>query len=148
MNTTGHTTATECSNADTCKTNPIVKIQKSISFSSSHKLFLPHLSTLQNQTLFGKCCNLHGHNYLLKVTCKSTLQNGFVIDAKQLKSMMENVTQDFDHNNLNEILPLPTAENVVVLLWTRLRILLGDKLYQVDLHETDSISVSFNGEFA
>ena len=34
------------------------------SFNAAHQLSDPGLSDEENQRLFGKCANLHGHNYV------------------------------------------------------------------------------------
>ena len=37
-------------------------------FYAAHQLCDPDLSDDENRRLFGKCANLHGHNYVLEVT--------------------------------------------------------------------------------
>ena len=37
------------------------------SFNAAHQLCDPDLSEDENRRLFGKCANLHGHNYVLEV---------------------------------------------------------------------------------
>jgi 6-pyruvoyltetrahydropterin/6-carboxytetrahydropterin synthase len=58
------------------------------------------------------CSNVHGHNWIITVFCKSeTLnENGMVVDFKHVK----NVIHDYlDHRFLNERLNFnPTAENI------------------------------------
>lgn len=78
-------------------------VRKRLEISASHKLKLDY---------FSKCSNLHGHNWIIEVFCKSeTLnQNGMVVDFTHIKEKIHNV---LDHGNLNEILPFnPTAENM------------------------------------
>lgn len=78
-------------------------VRKRLEISASHKLKLDYPS---------KCSNLHGHNWIIEVFCKSeTLnQNGMVVDFTHIKEKIHNV---LDHGNLNEILPFnPTAENM------------------------------------
>jgi len=46
----------------------------------------------------GKCSHLHGHSYLWEVTIKGGLtDNGMVIDFKDLKKIMEQVIEPYDH---------------------------------------------------
>jgi 6-pyruvoyltetrahydropterin/6-carboxytetrahydropterin synthase len=35
------------------------------SFNAAHRLYDPALSAEENRRRFGKCANLHGHNYVL-----------------------------------------------------------------------------------
>lgn len=78
-------------------------VVKTLEISASHKLNLDYESP---------CTNLHGHNWIITITCKSeTLnQNGMVIDFKHIK---HEIKDKLDHKNLNEVLPFnPTAENI------------------------------------
>ncbi len=78
-------------------------IIKRIEISASHMLRLGYES---------KCSNLHGHNWIITVYCKSGSLNadGMVIDFKCIKELL---LDRLDHANLNEVLPFnPTAENM------------------------------------
>lgn len=78
-------------------------VTKKLEISGAHKLNLPYES---------KCKNLHGHNWIIFVTCQSeTLnENGMVIDFAEIKK----IVGQLDHKNLNEIFKNinPTAENI------------------------------------
>ena len=78
-------------------------VSKRLEISSAHSLSLSYQS---------KCEALHGHNWIVKVYCKSETLNedGMVTDFTLIKKQIG----DFlDHRNLNEILPFkPTAENI------------------------------------
>lgn len=59
-----------------------------------------------------KCSQLHGHNWIVTVHCKSRELNadGMVVDFTEIK---EKVHGYLDHGNFNELLPFnPTAENI------------------------------------
>ena len=60
-------------------------------FSTSHKLRNNNLSEKENEEIFGKCYNLHGHNYelFITVTGKINPKTGFVIDLKNLKHIVQ-----------------------------------------------------------
>lgn len=76
---------------------------KDLEIAASHKLKLSYRS---------KCENLHGHNWKIRVFCKSkTLdRNGMVVDFASIK---KTISDTLDHKNLNEVLPFnPTAENI------------------------------------
>lgn len=76
---------------------------KRMEVSASHSLSLSYPS---------KCENLHGHNWIITVWCRSHELNedGMVIDFTHIKQA---VTDRLDHKNLNDVLPFnPTAENI------------------------------------
>ena len=78
-------------------------IKKRLEVSASHKLKLSYES---------KCQNLHGHNWIIYVYCKSETLNedGMVIDFTHIKKQIHD---KLDHQNLNEVLDFnPTAENM------------------------------------
>lgn len=78
-------------------------VTKRIEISASHALTLDYPS---------KCTQLHGHNWIITVTCQSRElnANGMVEDFTAIK---EAVKARLDHANLNEVLPFnPTAENI------------------------------------
>ena len=59
-----------------------------------------------------KCEELHGHNWIITVHCRSKELNadGMVTDFSHIKRM---VKDKLDHTTLNEVLPFnPTAENI------------------------------------
>lgn len=97
-------------------------------FNAAHQLRDARLSDDENRRLFGKCVNLHGHNYALDVVVagKITGATGYVWDLKQLSDVMRRlVIDDVDHRNLNTDVPwleglIPTAENLAVAFWERL----------------------------
>ncbi len=78
-------------------------VEKEFEVSASHCLDLDYES---------KCRERHGHNWWIKVYCKSdTLNaNGMVVDFSEIKRL---VFGKLDHKHLNDVLPFnPTAENL------------------------------------
>ena len=78
-------------------------VKKKMEIAGCHKLSLPYES---------KCTNLHGHNWIVTVYCKTRELNevGMVIDFKHIKNKIHDY---LDHGNFNELLPFnPTAENI------------------------------------
>jgi len=70
----------------------------------------------------GKCSNIHGHTYKAEVVIEGPVgDDGFVIDFYRLKSILGMILADLDHNNLNHILPNPTAELIAELIGRRIR---------------------------
>ena len=116
------------------------------SFNAAHQLCNPDLSDEENQRLFGKCTNLHGHNYVLEVVVAGDIEqaSGYVLDLKSLSDVIcRQVIQDVDHRNLNTDVSwlkgcVPTAENLARAFWERLRPELPDGLLRsVRVWETD-----------
>ena len=116
------------------------------SFNAAHQLCNPDLSDEENERLFGKCANLHGHNYVLEVVVAGEIEqaSGYVLDLKSLSDVIcRQVIQDVDHRNQNTDVPwlkgrIPTAENLAQAFWERLRPELPDGLLRsVRVWETD-----------
>jgi 6-pyruvoyltetrahydropterin/6-carboxytetrahydropterin synthase len=116
------------------------------SFNAAHQLRRPDLSEAENKRLFGKCVNLHGHNYLLDVVVAGKIDDatGYVWDLKQLADVMRRqIIRDVDHRNLNTDVPwlngcIPTAENLALAFWARLKPELPERLLRsVRVSETD-----------
>lgn len=116
------------------------------SFNAAHQLCDPGLSDEENRQRFGKCANLHGHNYVLEVVVAGEIDpaSGYVLDLKELSDVISRqVIQDVDHRNLNTDVPwlkglIPTAENLALTFWERLRTELPPGLLRsVRVWETD-----------
>jgi 6-pyruvoyltetrahydropterin/6-carboxytetrahydropterin synthase len=123
-----------------------VLVSRRESFNAAHQLRDPSLSEAENRRLFGKCVNLHGHNYVLDVVVAGEVDaaTGYVVDLKQLSDVMcRQIISDVDHRNLNTDVPwlegrIPTAENLALSFWERLDTELPDgMLRSVRVSETD-----------
>ncbi len=106
-----------------------VLLTKRIEFSSSHRYIRPEWDEARNRSAFGLCYNppAHGHNYLLEVTVSGEIdrQTGMVVNLFDLKRVLLDVIEEFDHKNLNLDMPyfkdrIPTSENLALVLWTKL----------------------------
>lgn len=78
-------------------------VSKRMEIAGAHNLKLDYES---------KCANLHGHNWIVTVHCKSSTlnTNGMVVDFTNIKKM---VHDKLDHQYLNTIVDFnPTAENI------------------------------------
>ena len=53
----------------------------------------------------GKCENLHGHNYVVRLWVKGRElnQNGMLVDFSLLKKILKEVIYPLDHKNLNDM---------------------------------------------
>lgn len=135
----------------------MVYLTRKAEFSASHYYDNPSLTPEENLRLFGKCNNPngHGHNYTLEVTVKGDVdpRSGFVVDLKQLKSVIEREVLDaMDHRFLNKEVPeflqqIPTTENIAIACWQRLASKLHQaRLHRVRVYETPDLFVDFYGE--
>jgi 6-pyruvoyltetrahydropterin/6-carboxytetrahydropterin synthase len=131
-------------------------VTRRVEFSASHFYHNPRLSPEENQRIFGKCNNPHGHghNYVLDVTVAGEVDatTGMVIDVKELKKLLEReVLEIVDHRFLNKEVPafatkIPTSENVAVQIWDWLAPKLArGKLYRIRLYETPDLFVDYYG---
>jgi 6-pyruvoyltetrahydropterin/6-carboxytetrahydropterin synthase len=123
-----------------------VLVSRRESFNAAHQLHDPRLSDEDNQRLFGKCANVHGHNYVVEVVVAGEVDpaTGYVIDLKQLSDLIcRQIIEDVDHRNLNTDVAwleglIPTAENLAIAFWERIRDELpGGLAYSLKLWETD-----------
>lgn len=135
---------------------PNVTVSRRAHFNAAHRLYRKDWSFEKNQEIFGKCNNprYHGHNYELIVSVTGPIdpETGYVLDVKILSDLIKSeVEEAFDHKNLNEDCPEfenlnPTAENIVVVIWQKLRPHIGQHLsLEVTLYETPRNFVHFKG---
>jgi 6-pyruvoyltetrahydropterin/6-carboxytetrahydropterin synthase len=70
----------------------------------------------------GKCSKIHGHTYMVEAIIDGPVgEDGFVMDFYKLKKMLSSILEDLDHNDLNEIIPNPTAEQIADCIYQRLK---------------------------
>ena len=134
-----------------------VTINRKAHFNAAHRLHNPNWSEEKNREIFGKCSNpnYHGHNYELIVSVKGEIdpESGFVMNLDVLRRIIEDEVEEYlDHKNLNLDIEYfkninPTAENIVVLIWNRIRAKLDNALQlKVTLYETPRNYVEYEGE--
>ena len=125
-------------------------------FNAAHRLHNPAWNDARNEATFGKCNNphYHGHNYelIVRLTGEVDPETGYVYDMKRLSDLIKREILDiFDHRNLNldtaEFRQLnPTAENIAVVSWNRLRPHIESRLaLSVTLYETERNFVEYHG---
>ncbi len=110
-------------------------VTKEFSFDAAHNL----------PRYFGKCENLHGHTFRVRVTVKAPLDawTGMACDFVRIRdAAVERVVRRLDHTYLNEIIPNPSAEYIAVWIWRELSEL---PLHEVTVHETPTSFVTFRG---
>lgn len=134
-----------------------VTVSRKAHFNAAHRLYRKDWSNQKNDEVFGLCNNpnFHGHNYELIVSVRGEIdkETGYVIDIKDLKELIKTEVEDaFDHKNLNLDVPEfkelnPTAENIVVVIYNKLRSKLSTHLeLEVVLYETPRNFVKYSGE--
>ena len=134
-----------------------VTVSRKAHFNAAHRLYRKDWSHEKNEEVFGLCNNpnFHGHNYELIVSVIGEIdqETGYVIDIKVLKDIIKTEVEDaFDHKNLNIEVPEfkelnPTAENIVVVIYNKLKPKLSNKLeLEVILYETPRNFVKYSGE--
>lgn len=134
-----------------------VTVHRKAHFNAAHRLYNQSWEDSKNEETFGKCNNpyYHGHNYELitSVTGDIDTETGYVMDMKVLKDIIkEEVEEPFDHKNLNEQVNdfknlNPTAENIAVVIWNRIKKRLGNKFeLEITLFETPRNFVTYKGE--
>ncbi len=107
-------------------------VSKRMEISGSHRLNLSYES---------KCCNMHGHNWIITIYCKAEKLNedGMVCDFAHIKQSIHGY---LDHGNLNELLPFnPTAENIA--RWITEQI---PQCYKASVQETDSNTAVYTND--
>lgn len=105
--------------------------------SASHRLYSESFSEAENQSVYGKCANPHGHghNYTVEVIVGDEVDpaTGMVWDLAQLDGCVgREVLEPFDHENLNTLEcfreVVPTTENLVIEIRRRLKSVLPQKM--------------------
>ena len=108
----------------------------------------------------GKCENVHGHNYKVRVTLEGSSLNriGLLVDFKDLKEAIQTTIQKLDHKFLNDIPPFdvdnPSAENLAKYFHEEVQRLLMEvaqrdpaaapcAVKQVKVWETDTTTATY-----
>lgn len=100
----------------------------------------------------GKCENVHGHNYRVRVTLEGERLDGtgLLVDFVELKKVLNVIIDRMDHQFLNDIAPFdtlnPSAENMAKYISDELvRGLAGApaRVSAVQLWETDSCCATY-----
>jgi 6-pyruvoyltetrahydropterin/6-carboxytetrahydropterin synthase len=111
-----------------------------VEISALHELKNPRLSDRENLNIFGKCTNLHGHNYFLEVTIEGAIDkdSGLCCDREQVRNIISGeIVKKYDGQNLNHFFKSTTGEDLVrefhSILVQKLKPI---KLFGVRLQET------------
>ncbi len=109
----------------------------------------------------GKCENVHGHNYKVRVTLEGeTLDSiGLLYDFHDLRKMVRDLIQAIDHKFMNEVPPFdvenPSAENMAKYFYQGMKKHLatapngarpdgiGARVQQVTVFETEATAATY-----
>lgn len=101
----------------------------------------------------GKCENLHGHNYKVRVTVEGEKLDttGLLLDFTDVRAALKTLADRIDHQFLNELPPFdqinPSAENIAKYFYDCLQPQIqknGVRLQAVTVWETDTTSATFS----
>jgi 6-pyruvoyltetrahydropterin/6-carboxytetrahydropterin synthase len=122
--------------------------------SASHRLHSDAYSKAQNQAVYGKCNNPHGHghNYVVEVTVGGPVNavTGMVCDLGELDGFARtNLIERFDHMNLNTLAEfrdaVSTTENFTIEVYGIFEKFTGAKVQRVRIEETGNNSFEYSG---
>ena len=124
--------------------------------SARHRLHAYSLSVEENQDVYGKCNNPHGHghNYIVEVLVGGEVdrETGMVINLVTLdEAVQKAVVERFDHTNLNYdplfVNQVPTTENLTKAVFDVLKDALpAGKLEYVRVEETENNFFRYQGQ--
>ncbi|OUJ18657.1 6-pyruvoyl-tetrahydropterin synthase [Methanonatronarchaeum thermophilum] len=81
----------------------------------------------------GKCGNLHGHRWKVKVYVKGEMDGDVLWDFRNLGEVIE----ELDHTHLNEVLDFnPSAENISLYILDRFRTDYPDLDFKIRVYES------------
>ena len=107
-----------------------MKIYKCFVFDAAH--YLPEYE--------GKCAQLHGHRWKVEIGLVGDTDHktGMVLDFSTLKEIITPMLDKLDHHLINDIIPNPTAENIVMWLkWQIAVTTINTKLAVIRVWETE-----------
>ncbi len=82
---------------------------------------IEHFDSMHRLPGHPKCGTPHGHTYRVEVTVESPVKDGMVIDFDVLKRELRDLLKRYDHTDLNEIVAMPTCENLAQELHRELK---------------------------
>ena len=102
----------------------------------------------------GKCENVHGHNYKVRVTLEGPQLDsvGLLYDFTHLKRLIREIVGGVDHKFLNDMAPFdvinPSAENLAKYFYDETRRQMnavpeGAQITSVTIWETDTTSATY-----
>lgn len=124
---------------------PVWTLEVNMEFSAAHAL----------RHYQGKCENLHGHNYRVRVAVKGhelLPKTELLMDFGDLKRLVKEAVAPLDHANINNVPPFDglnaSSENLARYIWQRLVAGLPPnvRLARVTVAERDAQSATYSEE--
>ena len=101
----------------------------------------------------GKCENVHGHNYRVRITVEGDQLDatGLLVDFLELNELIGGAVKYLDHRFMNDLPPFdelnPSAENIAKYFFERvsagLKSDVGAQISAVEVWETDTSSAVY-----
>ena len=125
--------------------NLFVTLSRVEHFSSAHSLKCDpsyNVSNSENQSIFGHCTQIHGHNYKLIVSIQGKVdpKTGMIMNISKLKPLIKTRILDLlDHKLIDKVLgnAPSTVENIALFCWNQLYPHLEKHLFKIVLYETE-----------
>jgi 6-pyruvoyltetrahydropterin/6-carboxytetrahydropterin synthase len=91
-----------------------VFITRRYAISCMHRLYSPDLSAEENVKIYGKCCNVHGHDYRIEVTVRGEVDvSGLCCDRDYMDDEVRGkFICRFDKTDLNTHFKSTTGEDL------------------------------------
>jgi len=132
-----------------------IELGRRYRFAASHRLHSSQFSEEENDRIYGKCNNPHGHghNYTVEVRFSGAVDaaTGMIANLAELdRFVAERVIEPFDHRSLQDEVPefrdvVPTTENLCIEIFQRLKAFPKAKLEAVRVEETSNNSFEYFG---
>ncbi len=120
-----------------------MRITQAFTFEAAHRL--------PNVPEGHRCRRMHGHPYRVEVRIEGSVDphSGFVVDFFDVEAAFAPLMERLDHNCLNEVQGLenPTAENISMWIWDRMRPSLLN-LVSVAVFETPNCWAEYDGRLS
>lgn len=117
-----------------------MKISQAFNFEAAH--LLPNVAPGH------RCRQLHGHSYRVELRLEGPVDpvTGFVADFFAIEAAFKPLRAQLDHHYLNDIegLENPTAENIAIWIWQRMKGALP-QLASVKVFETPDCWAEYDG---
>ncbi len=117
-----------------------MKITQAFRFEAAHRL--PRVKQTH------PCYRLHGHSYRVELQLAGPIdqETGFLVDFFEIEGAFGPLLKQLDHHCLNEIAGLenPTAENIAIWIWERVKTALPS-LDAVRVFETPDCWAEYDG---
>ena len=104
----------------------------------------------------GKCENVHGHNYRIRVTVEGDHldETGLLVDFGDLKRELRATIERLDHQFINDVPPFdvrnPSAENIAFYFYEQLgpSLTKGARITEIKVWETDTSAAAYRPKAA